>query len=788
MAQTKKQSIVSQKDLNLLWRIIKSNWWVPLLILPILYAFGTFYVYRLTNVYSASTQILLKVNDTYYKENVLNDESFYGYNSYVDNLNEMRVLQSYDLASQVVDRLSDRLQVSYFIVGKVRRTEQFSGMPFRIKVSSINSNFYEKIFDFKIIDYDNYEIIYEENGTKNTKKGRFDVDLVDVDLNITIYREGNFRRQTIEGLKTIFYQFSIHSIPYLIYSIQGQMSIFNPDYTNILVVNLKDVIPERAILILDTLNKVYASNRLKSKFELNERTISYIDKQLDEISFSLKSIEDTMQDYKEKKSIINLGWQESDFLNKISAYDANRSQLKLQLASLNDLEKYIIEDKDPQFLPPNIFITEKVGYMTTAVMELYNKQIELNKAYSLAKENNPVIIDLKSSIKKIKQDLLVYINNTRKATFLQVDNINEQIEKYINEAKLIPNKQRDIVNIQRKAAVSEQLYNFLLQKRANTKIAKASIIPDIRVIESPRNIGVVEPDKGAIQKQIMSFGLVISIIIIIVRSFFFSKIASVDHLKELTDLPLVGVLPYVKNAGNEGIVVEQNPKSLVSESFRNLRTNLQYTNVDNPAKTYLITSFSPGEGKTFTSINLATIMARSDKRTLLIELDLHKPRIYKRFGLPLQKIGLTTCISGQSTFDEIVTPTQIPNLFCLFCGPIPPNPSEFVLSERLKEIINLAKESFDYVIIDTPPAGILSDPIYLIQYVDSAIFVLNTKSTTKKVISFIETVIQENNINNMLLVLNGTHREGKRYYYQGYGYSYGYGYGYGYGKGYGYRK
>lgn len=788
MAETKKQSIVSQKDLNLLWRIIKSNWWVPAVIIPILYVIGTFYVYRLTYIYKASTQVLLKVNDTYYQANVLSDEGFYSYNSYVDNLNEQRVIQSYDLASQVVSRLKDYLQVSYFIVGKVRRTEQFKGMPFKVSMTSIHSSYYEKIIDFKIIDYNSYEISYIENGAEVIKTGKFDTELIDVNFNLSISREGNFTRQTLESLKSIFYQFSIHSPEYLIGNIQGNMEINNPEYTNILEISLKDIIPERAILILDTLNAVYANNRIKSKFDLNDRTITYIDKQLDEISFSLKSIEDTMQDYKEKKKIINLTWQEGDFLGKISNYDATQSQLKLQLASLNDLEKYIIEDKDPQFLPPNIYIVEKNGFMNSAVAELYSKQIELNKMYNVAKETNPLVIDLKSGIKKIKQDLLVYINNTRKATLLQVENVNNEIEKYIAEAKLIPNEQRDIVNIQRKASVSEQLYNFLLQKRANTKIARASIIPDIKVIESPRNLGVAEPDKAAIQKQFMSLGLLISLLIVLLRAFFFSKITSVDHLKELTDLPLVGVFPYVKEGGNDGILVEQKPNSLISESFRNFRTNLQYTNVDKNAKTYLITSFSPGEGKTFTSINLSTIMARSGKRTLLLELDLHKPRIYKRFGLPLQTIGLTTCISGQNTFDEIVTPTPIPNLYCLFCGPIPPNPSEFVLSERLKEIINIAKEKFDYVIIDTPPAGILSDSIYLIQYVDSAIFVLNTKTSSKKVITFIENVVQENNITNLLLVLNGTHRMGKRYYYQGYGYSYGYGYGYGYGKGYGYKK
>ncbi len=725
-SNTKKQAIVSQKDLNLLLRIIKSNWWIPIVVLPIFYVIGTFYVYRLTNIYQASTQFLLKVNDTYYQNNVLSDASFYSYGSYVDNLNEQRIIQSYDLSSKVVDKLVDRIQVSYFIVGKVRTTEEFNAIPIYITINSINPGFYEQIFDFKIIDYNNYEINFDQGGIKQIKKGKFEQDLIDTDLRINVKRTEIFTEKKVESFKEIFYQFSIHSKDYLISSIQGNLTIENPEYTNILIVNLTDIIPERATLILDTLNSVYAAEKLRTKFELNERTITYIDRQLNEITFSLKSIEDTMQNYKERKSIIDLNWEQADFLTKISSYDGQKSQMQLQLIALADLEKYIIEDKDPQFLPPNVFVFEKSGFMSTAVNDLYTKQIELNRVYNIAKETNPVISDLKASIKKTKQDLLIYINNTRKATNQQIDGLNKEILTYINEAKLIPGKQRDILNIQRRSAVSEQLYNFLLEKKANTKIAKASIVPDIKIVESPRNVGVVSPDKPAIQKSFLSFGLLLSILIIFLRAFFYSKIKSVEHLRELSDLPLIGVLPYVKEENNDGLIVDYSPNSVISEAFRNLRTNLLYANIGVDAKTYLVTSFLPGEGKTFTSANLACIFAKSGKRTVLIELDLHKPRIFKRFGLPPQTKGLTTCISGINTYEEIINETHIPNLYCIYAGPVPPNPSEFVLSNRLKELLDRAKQDFDFVIIDTPPAGLLSDSIYLVQQVDATIFVLNT--------------------------------------------------------------
>ncbi|MBA3679597.1 MAG: polysaccharide biosynthesis tyrosine autokinase [Bacteroidetes bacterium] len=785
---SKKQSIVSQKDLNLLIRIIKTNWWIPLVVLPIFYIIGTFYVYRLTFIYQAQTTILLKSNDQYYQNNVLSDQTFYSYSSYVDNLNEQRVIQSYDLANKVVTKLRDKIQVSYFIVGKVRTTEQFQGTPFKINVESINPAYYEQVFDFRIIDYNNFEITFDQDGIKQTKKGKFGEDLIDSDLRISINRASFFTEISVADFKEIFYQFVVHTPEYLISSIQSNLTIENPEYTNILIIKLNDILPERAILILDTLNSVYSVSKLQTKFELNERTISYIDRQLDEITYSLKSIEDTMQDYKKNNSIIDLEWEKGDFLSKIGTYDNQKSKMQLEIGAMDDLEKYIIEDKDPQFLPPNVFIVERVGFMNKAVTDLYDKQIELNRVYNVAKETNPIIADLKASIKKTKQDLLIYINNTRKATRLQIENINREILTYINEAKLIPGKQRDILTIQRQAAVSEQLYNFLLEKRANTKIAKASIVPDMKIIETPRDIGVISPDKPGIQKSFLSIGLLVSIFIIFLRAFFYSKIKSVEHLRELTELPLIGVLPYVKEENNEGIIVDYSPNSVISEAFRNLRTNLLYANIGVDAKTYLVTSFLPGEGKTFTSTNLATIFAKSGKRTVLIELDLHKPRIFKRFGLPPQTIGLTTCISGLNTYEEIINETPIPNLFCIYSGPVPPNPSEFVLSNKLKELIDRTKQDFDFVIIDTPPAGLLSDSIYLVQQVDATIFVLNTRTSTKRVITFMENVIEANNLKNVLLVLNGISRMGKRYYYQGYGYSYGYGYGYGYGKGYGFKK
>lgn len=786
---TKKQAIITQKDFNLIIRVLKANWWIPLIFLPIFYFIGTFYIYRLTSTYKVSTQILLQNNDAYYKGNVVTDANFYGGQSYIDNSNEKRVLLSYDLLNKVVNKLKNKLEISYFIVGKVRTTEQFGGMPFNVMINNINSSLYETVFDFKILDSSSYEVDYIKGNKHELKKGYFGKELIDLDFNMLINKNLPLESRKIESLKGIYYQFIVHSNEFLISKIRSNIDVENPDYTNILELSLNDIIPERAVLILDSLNQEYFYSKLKSKIDLNDKTIDYIDRQLNEISILLNASVDTLQMYKQRKSIVNLGWEETDFLSKIGAYDQERSNAQMQIQSLNDLEKYIIEDKDPQFLPPSIFIAEKDGFIPKAATELYTRQIELNRLNNIATEANPVLQENINNIKKLKQDLLVYINNNRKATLTKIDNINGQIAKYIGEAKSIPQKQQDILGFQRKLTVNEGIYNFLLEKKANTRIAKASIVPDATIIETPRNTGEVSPDRKGLKRNFLTAGFALSIFVIFLRTLLFSRIKNVEHLKELTEIPAVGVIPFVKKNDESGVIVDIQPNSLVSEAFRNIRTNLQYAGVGKDNKTLLVTSFLPGEGKTFTSINLATTLAKTGKKTIILELDLHKPKVYKNLGLPAQLIGITTYITNQGgTIDEIIKPSVIPNLYCMFAGPVPPNPSDFVLSEKLRELITYAKSNFDYVIIDSPPAGLLSDSVFLMQFADATLFVLNANTSTRKTINFVNQIKESNNITNLLFILNGVRDLGKRYYYKGYGYSYGYGYGYGYGKGSSYSK
>ena len=317
MSQKKNNSSLNINDLKVIWRVFTGNWYIPILLVSIFYVIGYFYVYKLTNVYQASVE-LLKSNDTYYKENLITDNSFYGgTQSFIDNSNEMRIIKSFDLMKETVEKLKDRLQVSYFLIGRVRTTEQFSGTPFRVTVNNINPNLIEGLINFKIIDYEKYQLKYTVNGTDIIKIGKFGEIFLDIDFNFLIERDGSFNRNTAPQLSQIEYQVVVHDLNNLVYSYQQALEVLNPDYTNVLILSIKDIIPERAVLILDTLSKSYINRSLNSRFDINERTINYIDKQLDEVRSSLKEVEDTMQNYKKDKAILDLEWEKTDFLDQI---------------------------------------------------------------------------------------------------------------------------------------------------------------------------------------------------------------------------------------------------------------------------------------------------------------------------------------------------------------------------------------------------------------------------------------------------------------------------------------
>jgi len=380
-----------------------------------------------------------------------------------------------------------------------------------------------------------------------------------------------------------------------------------------------------------------------------------------------------------------------------------------------------------------------------------------------------------SVVKTIRSSIFRYTTDNKKQIQKRIQDVKAQHNAAESELRGIPRSQRDLLSIERKLNVNEGQYTFLLQKKANTVIARAGIIPQTSIIESARSLGVVGPEKSGTIWTFVGVGFFIALIIGLVRAIFFERIENTRELKAYTRLPLLGGIPNYQDVDLDPIVIASNPRSNVSEAFRSIRTNLQYILHEEGPKVILVTSLHPGEGKTFVSVNLSAVLAKASKRVIVLDFDMHKPKIHK--SMRMENVsGISSFLIGKTDFKQSITPTAVENMDAITAGPVPPNASELVLNPRVDMLLDGVKEMYDYVIIDTPPLMLISDSLVLLNKVHLGIFVMNTEKATKAGLRHLEEVLLMNNLKKNSIVLNNIKQKRWKYYYGKYAYRYGYGY------------
>ncbi len=784
-----KPGIIDVNDLRSFLRIFSKNWYFVVVALILSAVLSYLYSYKIPEVYGASTQILLKDKDTYnYQAAVYQNIGYVA--AYGDIVNQKRVLTSYDMVSRALEKLD--FDVSYYIIGRFKKTEAYGGMPFRVKMTVLKPWLLEKPFDLHIIDAEHFELSYDRGAGIVKKQFPFDVEVVDQpdgDFKLLAEKLVAFTPARMEEKLTVTdYQFVVHSRQFLIGKYSYGMSVENLEYTSILEVTVEDEIPVRAKMFLDTLSQEYINYTLKSEFDINDRTIIYIDKQIEEVSNIMAVYEDDLERFISTKNILDLNKQEDQYYNQLVSYDAQKRHLELQLQSLDDLENYLVNVGEETLLPPSMYILEDDAGMKNMIAEVYDEQMARTNKLFDATGRNPVMTKGDSLQQIRRANLMVYLVNTRKAINERMSGVQEQIDDYTGLIKGVPVNQRGLLNIRRKLGVNEKLYEFLLEKRANTVIAKAGIIPTTKVIERARGLGVVRPDKMKILYTFLVGGALLSMMLVFVRVLFYDRIENADQLRATTHLPVFGEIIASEKAEENYVVVDSDPKSAITESFRTVRTNLEYLPATEKGKVVMVTSYRPNEGKTFCSVNLSAILAKAGKKVLLLELDLHKPKVGTNMGMNAAQ-GLTNILVGKVPVGECVLPTQIENFNVVLSGPTPPNASELVLSKHLIELFEWGRGQFDYVVVDTPPVGLITDALLMMRHVDATLFVINTRFANKDHIKNAVETANANSSKNFGFILNGVRMKKSRYYYNtnyGYGYRYAYGYGSGYGYGYGY--
>lgn len=787
-ATMRKSEIISRKDIVRLVAITLSNWYF-LAIFPILFFLASFiYTHRIPEIYAAKCQILLKSNETYdYQEKIyrgLGQQSRYA--SYEETASQMRVIKSTDLIEKVLDRLS--LNVSYFIVGRLKVTEIYSHMPFKVIADDRSSRFTGLPFSLKILDESRFELVYEVDGSEKTRIGQFGELILDDGLYIRVQKAKSLNQYSLKTLSKINYMFRMHRKPTLIQKYKSSIEVKNLDFTSIIEVSLNDQIPERAVEFLDTLANLYVQNTVENKKEINSNTLSYIQKQLQEVTRIINDIEAELELYKQEKEILNLSKEEETYYSRLVNLEADQREVELNIDALNDLTDYLLtNDQIESLLPPSIFVNDDDQNLKVQIANLYNLREEFLGLFQSGTDDNPRLKGLKEKIDKQKKDILYYVDIRVSALQNRLQVISNDIESYESRIMRIPRTQRQILNIERRLSVNEELYSFLLSKRAETIIAKAGLIPETKIIEKARGVGVVHPDKTKINLFNTLVGLGLAVGIILIRVLFFQKITTLGQLEGISNIPVLGSIPKQKSFDKKYRIRTGAERSQLSQAFRSLRTNLQwFKGSRDDVLITLVSSLLPGEGKTFTSVNLASVLAIAEKKVLIIDFDLHKPRLAKAMELPNDR-GLSNYLVGDSVLEDVIQRTDNPFLSVITSGPVPPNASELVLSERVTSLCDTVSREFDYVFFDTPPISLITDGVQLARHADVKLFVLNSKVTSRTSVDYIEGLIEENDFRNCALIMNEEKVSKLGYYYARYGYGGygGYGYGYGYGVNYG---
>ena len=561
--------------------------------------------------------------------------------------------------------------------------------------------------------------------------------------------------------------------------------------TSVAVISLKNSSLQRGQDFINQLLEMYNRNTNNDKNEIAQKTAEFIDERIGIISKELGSTEANLESFKRDAGITDLTSEAQIALAGNAEYEKKSVENRTQISLVNDLRKYL-RGNEYEVLPSNIGLQDAA---LIGAIERYNEMlIERKRLLRTSTENNPTIVNLDTSIRAMKANVQATLEGTLQGLMITKESLDREASRYSRRISNAPGQERAYVSIARQQEIKAGLYLMLLQKREENAIALAATANNAKIIDEAIADDIpVSPKRPMIYliALILGIGIPVGIIYLIDLTKF--KIEGRADVEKLTSVPVVGDIPLTdeKNDKNGSIAVFENKNNLMSETFRNIRTNLQFM-LDNDQKVILVTSTVSGEGKSFVSSNLAISLSLLGKKVVIVGLDIRKPGLNKVFQLSNKERGITQYLSNPETdLMELVQPSDVnKNLFILPGGTVPPNPTELLARNGLDRAIETLKKNFDYVILDTAPIGMVTDTLLIGRVADLSVYVCRADYTHKAEYTLINELSFEKKLPNLCTVINGVDLKKRKYgYYYGYGkygkhYGYGkrYGYGYGYGQ------
>lgn len=560
--------------------------------------------------------------------------------------------------------------------------------------------------------------------------------------------------------------------------------------TSVATVSLVNTNIQRGQDFINKLMEMYNRNTNNDKNEVAEKTREFINERIKIIDEELGNTEDKLETFKRNAGLTDISSDAQLAVTANAEYERKRVENGTQINLVRDLAKYINNPSNEyEVLPSNIGLTDNG---LTTQLERYNELvIERKRLLRTSTENNPMIINLDMSIRAMKANVKTAIDGTLQGLLIVKADLDREAGRFSRRISDAPGQERQYVSIARQQEIKAGLYLMLLQKREENAIMLAATANNAKIIDEPvAEGGPVSPKPKMIYMIALVLGVSLPVGIIFLIGLTKFKIEGRGDVEKLTRLPIVGDVPLTAEK-RDSIAVYENQNNLMSETFRNVRTNLQFM-LGNGQKVILVTSTVSGEGKSFISVNLAVSLSLLGKKVVIVGLDIRKPGLNKVFNMSRKELGITQYLSNpEKNLMDFVQPSDVSkSLYILPGGTVPPNPTELLARDGLDKAIETLKKSFDYVILDTAPVGMVTDTLLIGRVADLSVYVCRADYTRKAEFTLINELAEKNKLPNLCTVINGLDLQKKKYgYYYGYGkygkyYGYGkrYGYGYGYGE------
>ena len=753
--------------------------------LSLIISLGAAHIYLryATPIYQAAAKLLIKEEQNGRRGNSIQNSANLGIISNSNGIdNEMEILKSRTLAQQAVYDL--KLYTTYRHEGRIKDHLIYGEQEVNVDMDYEHLKKLNAPMSFKITrEGRNYHVVgsyFVPIDDNSYNPGPVTVDKVITALPATLgtrvgmvkfTQNGNYMLRDGESLKVTMIAPEIAAGKYV-----GSLSVSpSTKATSIAQLVITDEIPQRAIDYLKQLAIVYNRQANEDKNQIAVRTEQFINQRLEKINAELGNTEGQLENYKKRNNMVQLSMNASTAFSNADSYAQKLNEANTQVALLDELTKYMNEPSNRhQPIPSNVGLNDASA---TSLINKYNEiALQRNQLLHSASESSPTVTPLTSQLDDLQASIKRAMSQARAGLNIQRNSIASQQGKYQGQISNTPEQERILTQIGRQQEVKSGLYLMLLQKREENSISLAATADKGKLIDNPVFAGKVTPKDSIILMIAFGLGLAIPALILFLLAFFRYKIEGHDDVAKLTKLPIIADVAIASDRAKTkaDIVVHENKNNLMEEIFRSLRTNLQFLMKEHD-KVILMTSTTSGEGKTFIASNVAISFALLGKKVVLVGLDIRKPRLAELFEIDDHHHGITNLlIKDNITWDDvnkqIVNSGVNSNLDLLMAGPVPPNPGELVTRKSLEETMDILKEHYDYIIIDTAPVGLVTDTLALGRIANATVYVCRADYTLKSSFGLINGLAYEKKMPNMSIVLNGVDLSKKKYgYYYGYG-------------------